>query len=67
MGCLAGMHVAAAFRSALQSASQPGLTQGALPQGQLAEDLFVMSPAGGMVRHRLTLQQSTQEEAGTLR
>lgn len=61
------MNIAAAFRPAVHSTAQAGLKQGPSMQQGLTEDLCIMSAAGGLVRHRLTLQQHVQPEADPLR
>lgn len=63
-----GISIAAAFHRAPPGNPQPEVKQGsAAQQGQLAEDLFVMTAAGALMRHRLMLQQSMQQDADSLR
>jgi len=65
---LAGISIAASFHQAIHSNAQQGLKeQNTGQQHQLTEDLFVMTAAGGLIRHRLTLQQSMQQDADLLR
>lgn len=65
---LPGMSIAAAFRPAPADSLPNGKQQrSAIQQSQLQEDLFVMTAAGGLVRHKLMLHHSTQTESDSPR